>query len=1041
MAVAAAWCVVLAGVVSVRGEGPTEAPFAPQARAALWQMVTGTPTPRPEGDELQGIFRSCADSKDPMLSLLAEQVLALQGAPSAAARRQEKWTKAQEVASWYRAKERMRRATGMGEETEDNQALEMAMNQWAPEVGLGESSIHSAVDGGKPSVTTKEEDVADAYVGPAAPKGSGPTRWATSETPDPGRLPPQRWKQALDGIRPAGRTDIRADPALPPMQGISEFDGYDCTVPWEMQVVQTPQPEDCASPNQDSSLHQRQVAYELLQRADTLQVPVRRCLRLRTQLPLYCGNYDHQTVITSDIWIHRPVPVSEEECRRMWERSALDIKVRPSDDEVAAHTFPLTRNGTTQINYDSHGRTWFSSSTHVECQGVKWHSPSRGKTIHHVVQMVAETVTLSSDFVETSVDEELRIVAAAESLPRSCAFHLGRCQVASGTYVWNPPSPDTRCPTFRTRLLQGEEVTVMDHDRPVTIFNDDTNLVRLQVGEPTIQCGHHVRRTNFRELFLYEVNGGGANNVPSVFRRELPPYARNLALYVNQQSGWLHGRFTGRLRDYVQKILQQRCEAERQTEVLRYADMAARQGAMSDGETVALGGGYFATATGEAWRRYRCRPLVVYGVNKAGCYNALPVALPPAEARVISEALDPKNETKFHFFLEPGTRILSTTASEVPCSPHLAPLYQDRGGQWIQATPALLPARAPEVAGTPAATAGWESPPSMIIGPDFQLGGIYTKQQLRGMADFQRRRRDRQALLNQLVTLDHRFAHEAPDISGRLFAAAGIPDVGNILGVTTSWVWGLLSNYGTTLMTLLAFYIIYRLVAYCGRSCYRCTFPDNDHYSALLRFFGGLFPYGGRAYFDGFHREGRRRVRKRERRARHVYLELAQRQRVWGVNEGGPNSRGDTSQSRFLTPLPRPTAPVRPSHPTRPLSRTTSSPSLSERMGKAPLEPCGHQGPSPPRSVRSVGTTTKQRTLVSRRGTPVPLTFGALRDQLRQYKTSSVYENSPIAKPTPIRTAPAVPDIPSRPPAPGTGPKEGDDVAIVQLEEGGRPEV
>jgi len=162
--------------------------------------------------------------------------------------------------------------------------------------------------------------------------------------------------------------------------------------------------------------------------------------------------------------------------------------------------------------------------------------------------MVAETVTLSY-FIETTVDEELRIVGAAESLPRSCAFHLGRCQVASGTYVWNPPSPDTRCPTFRTRLLQGEEMTVMDHDRPVTIFNDDMNLVRLQVGELTIQCGHNVRRTNFRELFLYEVEGGGANNIPPAFRRELPPYARTLALYVNQQSGWLHGRFTGRLRE------------------------------------------------------------------------------------------------------------------------------------------------------------------------------------------------------------------------------------------------------------------------------------------------------------------------------------------------------------------------------------------------------------------------------------------------------------------------------------------------------------
>ena len=54
----------------------------------------------------------------------------------------------------------------------------------------------------------------------------------------------------------------------------------------------------------------------LLQEVPYSRIKVAKCKLTQNLLPIYCGNYDHQTIITTDIWWNSPIPIRPEECVR-----------------------------------------------------------------------------------------------------------------------------------------------------------------------------------------------------------------------------------------------------------------------------------------------------------------------------------------------------------------------------------------------------------------------------------------------------------------------------------------------------------------------------------------------------------------------------------------------------------------------------------------------------------------------------------------------------------------------------------------------------
>ena len=170
------------------------------------------------------------------------------------------------------------------------------------------------------------------------------------------------------------------------------------------------------------------------------------------------------------------------------------------------------------------------------------------------------------------------------------------------------------------------------------------------------------------------------------------------------------------------------CIRDRVHDRFNYDRILAEQHGAVDGDTAALGGGYFLTVAGEAYYRYQCRRRIVTARPTKDCYAALPIDLEPNDALQFVHLKDIEvNETEF--FLEPTSRVITTRGIKIPCSSTFAPLYAGINGPWIRAEEFLTTAEVPESldhSDFSALPINDESELSF----DFEEGGIYTKEDL-----------------------------------------------------------------------------------------------------------------------------------------------------------------------------------------------------------------------------------------------------------------------------------------------------------------------
>ena len=93
----------------------------------------------------------------------------------------------------------------------------------------------------------------------------------------------------------------------------------------------------------------------------------------------------------------------------------------------------------------------------------------------------------------------------------------------------------------------------------------------------------------------------------SIYTLQFPAHP----LPAHQQDGYMMGELTRYIRTEYAGIHHENCRRNTIAERFNYDKILSEQHCSTDGDTAALGGGYFLTVAGEAYYRYRCRRLVV----------------------------------------------------------------------------------------------------------------------------------------------------------------------------------------------------------------------------------------------------------------------------------------------------------------------------------------------------------------------------------------------------------------------------------------------
>jgi hypothetical protein len=473
---------------------------------------------------------------------------------------------------------------------------------------------------------------------------------------------------------------------------------------------------------------QKEVKYILLQRAEHIEVTGYHCYITETVLPMYCGNYDHQTLATPLVKIEKEITASPENCWKMWHKKKWT-------SPGGSRTFDIKVNRTTEIFYESTGNTEMGRH-HVDCVGGDYWSHDHRQVFGGMV--VPRYLKVLIEPIRLQLDQAGRVVVANTQQSLPCRDKEESCLVAGGTYVWRSPPRAQRCHLYRTRLTKG--IVVRNEDGESTYMSQDNSLVRLVVGEPYSECSQLVYSTNYAKLYL-----STAFDEP-LFSRKLGLMEFSTATYFNQQDGFLFGELTQFIQDELRAVNRHECEKDEKRRGRAYAQMAAEHRAIQDGETTALGDGWFTTAAGEAWYRYKCRNITVLTRDTNRCYSALPVDLWHHDKELYCQARGlPANgtNTTLEFFLEPHTHRLITVGLPTACVGPFAPLYRAVGGHWLRLNPGASLAATPKLINDPILEGRQTGQPRRL---DFDKGGIYLKEDVDAMEKMRQHGRLKEAV-------------------------------------------------------------------------------------------------------------------------------------------------------------------------------------------------------------------------------------------------------------------------------------------------------
>jgi hypothetical protein len=225
------------------------------------------------------------------------------------------------------------------------------------------------------------------------------------------------------------------------------------------------------------------VSYVLLQKVRRVRIKIRTCKVTETVVPMYCGHYDHQTMVTPLAKWGVPSKAPVHLCQQWWLNKEYNSQV--------SSRHPLMVNATTIILVEKLGRTWVTEDGEVKCKGEKFDYENKYNEDLVISHQIA--ITLVED--TALINPEGTLITHQEEILLACQASEKSCTTDRATYLWDSPTELEKCLYFESRHTKGTVVTTEAGDS--TYMSTDASMVRLLMKEePIAACGRLVTGTN-----------------------------------------------------------------------------------------------------------------------------------------------------------------------------------------------------------------------------------------------------------------------------------------------------------------------------------------------------------------------------------------------------------------------------------------------------------------------------------------------------------------------------------------------------------------
>ena len=652
-----------------------------------------------------------------------------------------------------------------------------------------------------------------------------------------------------------------------------QFEAYDCSVPYNLTSVTVDRKVKCDTQNLKRE-QGREKTYLLLQKARRVPLEVTECVATYSRIAYVCSSAGHSTMIDKEMFINKPYVVSEEQCRKARDQGIFDTPHNEPSFYKGQHGWDpqfrkISKEGTSYIQWPRAGATSVDGHNDIDCEGSRFtfetglatSEAKEGDWPYNDYAVVVDYLTFTIRkrsaylYVDGHKKERLIIDHNQLELPLNCHVQRRSCVMNNApTYLWTVPSEDERCPLFKLRTTKGVDVISEDYRVPTTYISEDNTMVRLEKRTPAkSMCGAVVTPTEYDQLYLTE------DLEHHLFQRPLPPSEGSPFLYANQKLHYSYEKLADGIEDAVLMLRTDACKRDQLKQVQEYANRAAEQRSVVDGDTVQIEGSTFATAKGEIWWVYKCRPLFVTARPTPDvCFDALPVTLSDDDlVRVLKNkkrgnaAENPEvtvTELEFAknltlsglgYFLEPRTHRLLTAAVPDTCIPHLPAKYKNSLKTWIAYQGEFFSTIPPQ-------TLSWAVTNSTFkLKPYYPDGGIYSGETVRRLEEYQQARRLEQGMVHNILKGVRQEAHQGGGTSAEppwITLVPGMPSKDVLDGINVfAWFWKFVKDYGYVCNILVGSAIMFQVVSYAlGFWIRLCSTPR--HPNILLHILSAFFP-------------------------------------------------------------------------------------------------------------------------------------------------------------------------------------------------------
>ncbi len=528
------------------------------------------------------------------------------------------------------------------------------------------------------------------------------------------------------------------DPNAPPLRAASDtiFEAYSCGSPHNIRDVSYQSVGNCPPPVVPT-VERENITVQVLFNQKTLEIPAIRCYERMSQDIQYCGHYDHQTVYPYGTMRDVPVPVTTSDCSRWSTKLQASYgAVGPGPGRTGGR-INLQWNEEVNHLFQPVGRTWVTEQGEVKCSGQPFRQDAEvGGASTYIADAVVSQHSryfLGNETLRYDADGVVKTVTSGVTLP--CSIATNGCETDAGTFVWQPPR-DT-CRLGLTRYARGNIVV---HGEQRVFMSNDGSLIRLILEGKTKKCNREVWGTNFKRVFVLEVDQYTTPFVNLIKNTELSfsSYirARDDAIYENLKE-YVTGEF-----NYV---LQQECQQKRLDHKVSWFHQYTNPGIV----TFLLGNGTYGTTAGEVMYIYECDAVPVRAVETAECFDSLPVQLLDLNNHTQLKSSPDRSEV---VFMEPITRRLSKQGIQRPCSRVFKPKYKDSFSTWFAVSPGVHRTSTPDAFTNFMDYQPTDSPYRAWLESNITGGGLFTVDELEEKEHTLDWGRSKSALVAQLIS-------------------------------------------------------------------------------------------------------------------------------------------------------------------------------------------------------------------------------------------------------------------------------------------------